>query len=212
MTVAWCQALGPHFRTRFTFLIRATVCFAPGAPKESNMFKRLALATLLVGISYSASPALNARAQQTDSQGTQMSQQGIDQDIQLMREDIRSKKKQLIAANLKLTDDESTKFWPVYDRYTADLVKINDDKYAIIKQFVDTWGTITDADALNLAKRALDVEQKVAALRIRYLPEFSKVLPGKKVATFYQIERRIQAMIDLQLGSRLPLVQSQSGQ
>jgi Spy/CpxP family protein refolding chaperone len=47
-----------------------------------------------------------------------------DQDTDLMRKDIRSQKKQLIAQNLKLTDQEATKFWPIYDQYTAELVKI----------------------------------------------------------------------------------------
>jgi hypothetical protein len=136
------------------------------------------------------------------------SQQGISQDIQLLREDIRSKKKQLIAANLKLTDDEATRFWPVYDRYTADLVNVNNEKYAVIREYADSWSSLTDDQALSLTNRALDVEQKVAALRIRYVPEFSKVLPGTKTATFYQIEHRIQAMIDLQLSSQIPLVQS----
>ena len=31
-----------------------------------------------------------------------------------MRKDIRSQKKQLIAQNVKLTDAEATKFWPIY--------------------------------------------------------------------------------------------------
>ena len=172
------------------------------------MLKRLALATLVAGISITIHPATNAFAQ-TTTQAPADSQRGIDQDIQLLRQDIRSQKKQLIAANLKLTDDESTKFWPVYDSYTADLVKVNDEKYALIKEYADKWGTMSDADALSLTNRALEVDQKVAALRVRYVPEFTKVLPGKKVATFYQIERRVQAMIDLQLSSKLPLVQSQ---
>ncbi len=36
------------------------------------------------------------------------------QDLELLRKDIRSQKKQLVAANLKLTDAEATKFWPVW--------------------------------------------------------------------------------------------------
>ena len=47
-----------------------------------------------------------------------------DQDLTLMRQDIRSKKKQLIAQNLKLTDTEATKFWPAYDRYIAETIKV----------------------------------------------------------------------------------------
>jgi hypothetical protein len=39
----------------------------------------------------------------------------------------------LIAANLKLT--EATKFWPIYDQYTQELIRINDKKYDLIKQY-----------------------------------------------------------------------------
>jgi|SRR5579863_8034858 len=142
-------------------------------------------------------------------QAAATSQSGVDQDIDLLRHDIRSKKKQLVAANLKLTDTEATKFWPVYDQYTADLVKINDQKYALIKEYADSYGKMTDDQALSLTNRALAVDKNVTDLRVRYVPIFSKVIPGTKVATFFQIEKRLQGVIDLQLSSQLPLVQSQ---
>ena len=62
-------------------------------------------------------------------------QSSVDQDVDLMRKDIRSQKKQIIAANLQLTDAEATKFWPIYDQYTAELVKVNDAKYGAIKEY-----------------------------------------------------------------------------
>ena len=46
-------------------------------------------------------------------------------------------------------------------------------------------------------------------LRQKYVPIFRKILPGKKTATFFQLDRRISTMIDLQLTSQLPLAQSQ---
>ncbi len=177
------------------------------------MHKKVIFASAVVGcLTYLGSgPAAKTpplpQASTTGQAGT--SQSGVDQDIELLRQDIRSKKKQMVAANLKLTDEEATKFWPVYDQYTADLVKINNEKYVLIKEYADTWGTMNDEQALSLTNRALNVEKNVADLRIRYVPIFSKVVPGKKVATFFQIERRIQAVIDLQLSSQLPLVQSQ---
>lgn len=175
------------------------------------MNKNLVTGILLIGVL--GVGAGNARAQaggsQSTSTATPTSQQVRDQDIDLLRKDIRSKKKQLIAANLKLTDAEATKFWPVYDQYTADLVKINNDKYALMKDYADTWGTMTDAQADDLTKRALAVDALVAQLRIKYVPIFNQVLPGTKTATFFQLDRRIQAMIDLQLSSQFPLVQAQ---
>lgn len=132
-----------------------------------------------------------------------------DHDIQLLRQDIRSQKKQLIAANLTLTDAEATKFWPVYDQYTAELVKINDVKYAAIKDYAEKWGTMTNEQALALINKSLGVDQSVAQLRIKYVPIFQKVIPGTKVATFFQMDRRLQMLIDAQLASQLPLVQDQ---
>jgi Spy/CpxP family protein refolding chaperone len=131
------------------------------------------------------------------------------QDIDLMRRDIRSQKKQLVAQNLKLTDTEATKFWPIYDQYTAELVAINDKKYKAIQDYAEKFGSLNDQDSLALAKQALDVDSAAAQLRLKYLPIFAKAVGGKQAATFSQIDRRISMMIDLQLASRLPLVQSQ---
>ena len=163
----------------------------------------LAISICVAGLA--AGPAIKKTFAQTATN----SQSGLDQNIQLLREDIRSKKKQLVAANLTLTQTEATKFWPVYDQYAADFAKINDQKVALIKEYADSWGKMSDDQALSLTNRALAVEKNVADLRIRYVPIFSQVIPGTKVATFFQIDRRIQSLIDIQLSSQLPLAQDQ---
>ena len=176
------------------------------------MYKKLLIVMLLFVTSGSATRRLvaqtNSRAQ-SSSVGAQEKPKITDQDIQLLRQDLRSQKKQIVAANLNLTEDQSTKFWPVYDQYIAEQIKIHDQKYAVIKEFATSWGTISDVQAEDLTKRALAVDDQVAQLRIKYMPNFLKVLPGKQVATFFQIDRRLQMMVDLQLMSQLPLVQSQ---
>ena len=131
------------------------------------------------------------------------------QDLDLLRQDIRSKKKQLIAANLKLTEAEAANFWPVYDHYTQEWIKINDAKYDLIKQYAENWGSITDDQAMIWLRRWLDLDTAVAQLCSQYVPVVRGVLPGKKVASFFQLDRRVSMMIDLQLSSQIPLVQSQ---
>jgi hypothetical protein len=132
-----------------------------------------------------------------------------DQQLALLRKDIRSIKKQLMASNLTLTDSEATKFWSLYDQYSAEFGKINDTRTAIIKEYSDGYGTLTDEQADNLIRRWLDTDIAAAQLRQKYVPIMRKVLPGKKAATFFQLDRRISMMIDVQLTSQLPLVQSQ---
>jgi hypothetical protein len=173
------------------------------------MNKKLVALAVLAGVCILYSPKAFAQAATSKAPAATASQKASDQDIQLLRQDIREKKKQLIAANLTLTADQATKFWPVYDQYTADLVKINNEKYALIKEYADNWGTMTDDQALSVIKRSLAVDEQVAQLRIRYVPIFNKVVPGKIVATFFQLDRRFQMLIDVQLASQLPLVQAQ---
>jgi len=130
-----------------------------------------------------------------------------DKDLQLLRKDLRSMKKQLIAANIQLTDMEATKFWPVYDQYTLESSKLYDARYGIIKDYAANLSSLTDAQAQSLAKRSNDLDSAVVQLRQKYLPLFEKVVGGKKTAFFFQIDRRVALMIDLQLASEIPLVQ-----
>ena len=132
-----------------------------------------------------------------------------DQQMALLRKDVRSIKKQLIAANLTLTDSQATEFWPVYERYSAEFAKINETRSAVIKEYANGYGQLTDEQADSLIRRWLETDIAAAQLRQKYVPIFRKVLRGKQAATFFQLDRCISTMIDVQLTSQLPLVQSQ---
>ena len=151
--------------------------------------------------------AARMRGQDSPQQPSAADQKSIDQDVEMMRKDLRSQKKQIVAANLQLTDAEATKFWPVYDQYTAELVQINDAKYGAIKDYAANYNSMTDDKALALTKQVLGVDQSVAQLRMKYVPVFTKVIPGKKTAYFFQLDRRLVGLIDLQLASAIPMVQ-----
>jgi len=131
------------------------------------------------------------------------------QDLDLMRQDIRSHKKQITAQNLKLSDAEATKFWPIYDKYTAELIKINDKKFGLIQTYADQYATMTDEQAVTFARQWLAMDTAVSQLREKYVPIVAEVLTGKNTATFFQVDRRISMMVDLQLSAKMPLVQGQ---
>jgi hypothetical protein len=148
------------------------------------------------------------QAQATSSgQTSTADQKATAQDIELMRKDIRSMRKQLVAANLKLTDAEATKFWPVYDQYIAELVTMNNTKYQLLQEYFNSYGQLTDEQADSMTKQLLALDVSVAQLRQKYQPIFRAAVPAKVTATFFQLDRRIAMMIDLQLGSQIPLVQ-----
>jgi hypothetical protein len=134
------------------------------------------------------------------------SQPASDQDIQLLRKDLRSQKKQIVAANMNFTDTEAEKFWPVYDRYAADLAKVYDTKMSLIEEYLDSYKTMTGAEAESYIRRRATAEEDVMQLKLKYVPEFRKVLSGRQEALFYQIEWRLDLMINLQL-AQTPLIE-----
>jgi hypothetical protein len=147
-----------------------------------------------------------AHTQQAAPEPKVSADQVADDSIQLMRQDIRSQRKKIVAANLPLTEAEAVKFWPVYDRYVVDHSKIYDVRYALIKEYAQTYTTITDEQADSYIKRWTATEEQMAQLRLRWVPEFEKVISPKKTAMFYQIDRRLGLMVELQLASQIPLV------
>jgi hypothetical protein len=165
--------------------------------RKSLLSFSIAAMVILTGLCWSQSSA------QTPSDN---SAQIVDQDIDLLRKDVRSQKRQIIASNLQLTDQEAAKFWPLYDQYTADLVKVNDAKYAALKEFASRYSTLTDDQATGLVRKMLGVDQSVAELRLRYTSLFNNVIPGRKTAVFFQLDRRLVMLIDLQLGSQVPMI------
>jgi hypothetical protein len=146
-----------------------------------------------------------------NAQGQQIAVQSVfsptvtDADIALLRQDIRAMKMQVIGQNMSLSDPEAEKFWPIYKHYADDLHEVNNTKYALLKQYAEMWSTMTDQDALIYVRRWMEVDEEAQALRLKYVPVVTQVLPGKKAATFFQLERKLCMMVDLQLFSQIPL-------
>jgi hypothetical protein len=128
-----------------------------------------------------------------------------DQDIQLLKRNIRSQKKQIVAANMDLTDAEAEKFWPVYNRYADDVAKIYDTKIALFREYLESYDSMSGEQAESYLRRRAAVEEDIMQVRLKYLPEFRKVLTGRETALFYQIDWRLDLMINLQL-AQAPMV------
>jgi hypothetical protein len=160
-----------------------------------------ALAAMLAGAPIFAQAAQNAQASDSDS-----AKAALEANVQLMREDIRSDRKQITAANVPLTADEATKFWPIYDEYIQETIKINDTRWALIKEYAANYDHMSDQLAQDYMKRAADVQQQLIELRTKYVPKFEKVVSPQKTAVWIQIDRRLDLVIDLQLASLIPVV------
>ena len=142
-----------------------------------------------------------AAARATAQQGESLSLNGgpivaTDAAIQSLRQDLRTQKQKLIGQDLRMTESEAVKFWAVYSRYAKDLKQIDDEKFRL-------------DEALIYIRPWLEVDEQVHQLRSKYVMNVSQALPGKKAPTFFQLDRRISMMIDIQLASQMPIAISQ---
>ena len=131
-----------------------------------------------------------------------------DKDIEMLRADLRAQRKQIMAQNMTLTADEATKFWPIFDQYRQEAIKPNDERWAVIKDYAANYNTMTDAQAQDYIERANAVDQQLLALRMKYVPVFEKVISPQKTALWYQIDRRVDLLLNLQYSALIPMVDS----
>jgi len=153
---------------------------------------------LLIALTATGSVAF---AQQETATGV-----NVDADLALVRRDLRADKKKLIALNVPFTESEATKFWPVYDQYAAAMSKHYDVFYALIKDYAANQKTLTDAQATAMLKRWADIQVDLTKERVKFIPIVEQVIPGRKAALFFQIDRRLYAMMDLQIAAQVPLL------
>jgi hypothetical protein len=127
--------------------------------------------------------------------------------IEVSRDQVRTDRKALVEKAMKLTDNEAQAFWPVYDEYTGELGRISDRTVNLITQFADNYKDLPDSEALRMTSDSLSIEQQRLAIKQRYAQRFGSILPGKKVARFFQVERRLDAVVTLNLAQVVSLVE-----
>ncbi len=172
--------------------------------------KFLTITVMLVAFA-SANSALaqNSPSPKKDAVKTSVTNDGSEQSpddfMQVLRRDVRSQKKQIIAENMDLTDTEAEKFWPVYDRYAAELSKIYDTKITLLNDYADNHSSMTGEQAETYIRKRAEVEQSIMQLRLKYIPAFRKVLSGRETALFYQLDWRLGLAIEVEL-LQVPLI------
>ncbi len=130
----------------------------------------------------------------------------LNDEIEMLRSMAQTERKALIAEGMQLSPGESQAFWPVYNDYRAELVKVGDRRVKLITDYAASYETLTDEQAKTLLKQSFDIQDETVRIRKKYLKRFEKVLPVIKVARFYQLENKIDAVVNLQLAQQIPLV------
>jgi predicted trehalose synthase len=126
--------------------------------------------------------------------------------IQQLQADLKADRQAVVAENLPLTEAEARAFWPLYKTYRGDVEKIGERLATLIQAYASSFETMTDAKADAFFKDSLAIDRDRVALRETYVPKVRAVLPAQKAARFFQIENKLDAIVNLTLASEIPLV------
>lgn len=91
------------------------------------------------------------------------------------RERIEAQRVAFITQRLRLTPDESARFWPVYNEYRDALRDIRDDFER------PDLETITDEEASAMIDHHIRQEQRRLDLKVNLLTRLRPVLPARKI-------------------------------
>jgi hypothetical protein len=128
--------------------------------------------------------------------------------MQILRDKIKADKKLLVAANMELAEPEAKAFWPVYEAYQKELFLLRARTVKLIKDYADAYEKMSNDKAKALLDELMKIDSLGLKLRQAYLPKFRQVLPEVKVVRYYQIENKINAALNYELATNIPLMKA----
>jgi hypothetical protein len=126
--------------------------------------------------------------------------------LQMARADIDADRKTIITNTMQFTETESAAFWPVYNTYRESARRINDKMVSLVQRADSSLAVLDDKTAESLVTQWMALQAEKATLRKTYVPKFGKALPPKKLVRYYQVENKMDAIIQFSLAANVPLV------
>jgi hypothetical protein len=172
---------------------------------------RALLVTLYILAVFTSSPSCAQTTQKTapaaNAPATSDAQQkNIQAYINLMRENVRQNKAEIMGAMMALSATDAAKFWPIYSEYDAQLTKLNDQRVENIKQYARDYEQMTDDEADQLVQKSIAYQKQRAELFAQTYETVKQALGAVTAARFAQVEHQLLLIIDLQIASSLPVV------
>ncbi|HET9253505.1 MAG TPA: hypothetical protein VFP58_15435 [Candidatus Eisenbacteria bacterium] len=128
-------------------------------------------------------------------------------ELEAARTQIQADRKAIVSKLMQMTEAESNAFWPVYNTYREDIRKIDDKLVAVAENYFSNADSLTDKQAQSLLSDWMKLRADKLNLRKSYVKKFSKTMATTKVVRFYQIENKMDAVIDYEMAASIPLVQ-----
>ena len=108
------------------------------------------------------------------------------------KEKLQAAKIAFITQELNLSPEEAQKFWPVYNAYENESQALKKARKIELMNVSVNFETMPDADISKAIDNELNYQQQDLDLKRKYIGEFKKVLPIRKVAKLLRAEHQFK--------------------
>jgi hypothetical protein len=126
--------------------------------------------------------------------------------IEELRQEAGQDRRIIVRANMLLTETEGARFWPLYDEYRAERMKIGDRRVRLITDFLAQENSMTEDEARTLANEDFAIERDTGELKAKWYKKMTKVLSERTVARFFHIDEKLDAAADIARAANIPLI------
>jgi hypothetical protein len=123
-----------------------------------------------------------------------------------LRQEAGQDRRDIVRANMLLTETESARFWPLYDEYRAGRQKIGDRRVRLITDFLAQKNSMTEDAARALANEDFAILKDTAELKSKWYKKMTKELSERTVARFFHIDEKLDAAADIAIAANIPLI------
>jgi hypothetical protein len=133
--------------------------------------------------------------------------QDVDSYIELLKSDIKTDRKVIITETMQFTQQQSEKFWPIYNEFEHEMGKLSSKRIANIKDFAANYDSLSDKKADELIKNSFNFQKERLSLNEKYYKKFAEALTPIVAAKYMQVENQIQLIIDISIAANLPFAE-----
>ena len=176
----------------------------------SKAARRMIVLLMALGLAVSVAGGVAAQQPTAPAQPGASAPQDADQedltsDIALTRASIQLRRQAIVTAVMDLAPKEAETFWPLYREYRTEMAKVGDRVSKLLVDYTGQYDTLTDEQANQIMKEWISIEKAKTGVKDKYVARFKKILPARKAMRFFQADNKLDAVLNAQLASIVPL-------
>jgi superfamily I DNA/RNA helicase len=158
--------------------------------------KRASLAVLLMPLALAVPAAAQTTGNAKDANTNAY--------IELLKGDVEGRRDAIVTEILQLSPEDGTSFWPIYREYDKERRALNAAGAEAVQAYARDFQQLTNARADELLNKSFQLERQRVDLKAKYYERMKAALSATTAARFFEVDRQLQAIGDLQAYSVLP--------